>query len=80
MPHSMGLRLCAGFLGDGFKAALLCLPAQAPPLQDPGMCALGQTIPESSVLQPLRLPLSKGTEVYLFCEEVALVSTPALLL
>lgn len=67
----------AGILEDGFKAGLLSLPAEAPPLQDPGMCAVGQTVPESSVLQPFRLHLSKGSEVSLLCEEVGLISIPA---
>lgn len=68
MPHChcVGLRLCAGILEDGSQAALLCLPAEAPPLQDPGMCAVGQTVPESSDLQSFRL----------LCEEAGLISSP----
>lgn len=69
----------AGILEDGFKTGLLILPAEAPPLQDPGMCAGGQTVPESSDLQLFRLHLSKGSEV-LLCEEVGLISLSSSLL
>lgn len=51
----------AGVLEDGFKTGLLILPGEAPPLQDPGMCAVGQMVPESSDLQPFSPRIVKSS-------------------